>query len=355
MLVRPIVLPVVSAVTRAVTGLSRGGWSPLQLFAGGEAGAWYDPSDLLSMNTKSDLSGSVSAIGGPAGHIADKSGNGNNAAQATDTARPMIQARGNLLVYSEEFDNPAWIKLRVSVTQNATVAPDGATTADKLVEDTTTGAHAVYRTVTGLTASIPYTVSCYAKAAERGFVLVGMTDSATDYYCRVDLSAGEITQTIAGCSGVVTSIGNGWYRISVTRTIGATSVNPFVCINAASYLGNGTSGIFIWGAQLGLGSAPATYQRVTTATDYADVGLPRKVDYDGIDDKLTTTFPNLGADVTIARSVPGSGASILTGQTIGAGAWDDNTDHCGLVIVNRALTAGETALLTRYLDAKAGV
>ena len=82
---------------------------------------------------------------------------------------------------------------------------------------------------------------------------------------------------------------------------------------------------------------------------------PTRLNYDAVDDKLQTIFPNLGSNVTIARSVPGVGASILTGQTIGAGAWDDNTDHCGVVIINRALTAPEAASLTAYLNAKAGV
>lgn len=86
-----------------------------------------------------------------------------------------------------------------------------------------------------------------------------------------------------------------------------------------------------------------------------ETGTVRRINFDGVDDKLTTTFPNLGSNVTIARSVPGVGASILTGQTIGAGAWDDSTNHCGLVIVNRALTGPETASLTAYLNELAGV
>lgn len=81
----------------------------------------------------------------------------------------------------------------------------------------------------------------------------------------------------------------------------------------------------------------------------------RFIDFDGVDDQLTTTFPNLGNNVTIGRSVPGVGASILTGQTIGAGARNDSTDYHALVIIDRALTAAETAALTRYLNASAGV
>lgn len=91
----------------------------------------------------------------------------------------------------------------------------------------------------------------------------------------------------------------------------------------------------------------------------AAIGVGRPLVYslsfDGVDDELETTFPDLGTDVTIARALPLVGASILTGQTIGAGTWLDSTNHAGLVIVDRALTAGETAALTAYLDTKAGV
>jgi len=92
-----------------------------------------------------------------------------------------------------------------------------------------------------------------------------------------------------------------------------------------------------------------------TATARPALQAGNKIDFDGVDDKLTTTFPDLGTAVTIVRSVPGTGASILTGQTIGAGARDDSTDHHGLLIINRALTAPETALVTAWANMRAGV
>ena len=79
------------------------------------------------------------------------------------------------------------------------------------------------------------------------------------------------------------------------------------------------------------------------------------LNFDAVDDELITVFPDLGTDVTIARAVPGVGTTILTGQTVAAGSWSYNTDHAGLIIVNRALTGPETAAVTAYLDAKAGV
>ena len=65
-------------------------FSPRALFAGGEQGAWYDPSDLSTMFQ--DLAAAVpAAVGAPVARINDKSGRGNNAGQATASARPVLR------------------------------------------------------------------------------------------------------------------------------------------------------------------------------------------------------------------------------------------------------------------------
>lgn len=82
---------------------------------------------------------------------------------------------------------------------------------------------------------------------------------------------------------------------------------------------------------------------------------PRRIDYDAVDDSLLTNFPaSLGSACTVVRSVPGVGAQILTAQTIGT-SYTDNVDNCGLLVINRALTAAETANITRIFNQLAGV
>ena len=51
----------------------------------------------------------------------------------------------------------------------------------------------------------------------------------------------------------------------------------------------------------------------------------------------------------------GVGAQILTGQAIAAGNWDDNVDSCATLVIDRALTGTETALVTAFLNQQAGV
>lgn len=75
---------------------------PAPLFAGGVAGAWYDPSDLSSM--WQDSAGTTpAAVDQPVGKILDKSGNGHHATQATAGWRPMLRQDGGGHYYLE-FD-----------------------------------------------------------------------------------------------------------------------------------------------------------------------------------------------------------------------------------------------------------
>lgn len=81
---------------------------------------------------------------------------------------------------------------------------------------------------------------------------------------------------------------------------------------------------------------------------------PRRIDFDAVDDKLITTLPTQLTGCTVVRSVPNVGTQILTNQTIPA-TYNDNTDHCGLIVINRALTATETSQITKLFNKAAGV
>lgn len=84
------------------------------------------------------------------------------------------------------------------------------------------------------------------------------------------------------------------------------------------------------------------------------VASPQRLDYDTVDDKLITTLPAQLTGCTVIRSVPNIGTQILTGQTIPE-TYEDNTDHCGLIVINRALTTTETSQITKLFNKAAGV
>jgi hypothetical protein len=94
-----------TAASRAYLGASLvweagGGFDPVSLFAAGEQGAWYDPSDLSTVFT--DTAGTTPAtVGQSVARINDKSGRGNHATQATVAAQPILRQTAGGLYYLE--------------------------------------------------------------------------------------------------------------------------------------------------------------------------------------------------------------------------------------------------------------
>lgn len=74
---------------------------------------------------------------------------------------------------------------------------------------------------------------------------------------------------------------------------------------------------------------------------------------DATADTLVVTLPDLGADATIAYATE-SGVTLLTGQTVGAGAYSLPLvgQLYGFLMIDRALTVSEAAHLSAWLDNK---
>jgi len=189
-----------------------------------------------------------------------------------DSAGVLRSATYNLLTYSEQFDNAAWAKGNTSINQNATTAPDGTLTADKLVEDTATAEHILVQgtPVVGRTE----TFSIYARAAERTRITLGGGGfTAQGFSALFDLSTGTLISN-TGNKASISDVGNGWYRCSISF-VPSTTVTYRVSLidanNNSTYTGNGTSGVFVWGAQLEQASTAGPYYATTTAAN----GAPR--------------------------------------------------------------------------------
>lgn len=185
----------------------------------------------------------------------------------------------NLLTYSEQFDNAAWTKSAASITANAIAAPNGTVTADKFVEDSSTGTHISYLSP-GTLGAATYTYSLYVKAAGRTQLRIAQTIT-TSYAIDFDLNALTATNSVGGATGTITAVGNGWYRCSMTFTTVASIGQLFVLYSmsggSASYTGDGSSGLYVWGAQVSQGAIAGDYTPTTSAAVYG----PR-FDYDPV-------------------------------------------------------------------------
>jgi hypothetical protein len=208
--------------------------------------------------------------------------------------KTFAKAEENLLSYSQEFDNAAWLKYQVTCTGNATTSPDGVMSADTIIPDTNTNRHFVYQRYVTAKAGEVFAFSCYAKANGYNFIALGFeaNNSGVTASCIFDLTNGtsQILTNIGGSfsnlSSVVNSIGSGWYRVSIIATSIATlasfltcqigpsdSFTPAIGAGMPSFTGDGTSGIYIWGAQLEQRSSATAYTPTTSQpiTNYIPV------------------------------------------------------------------------------------
>jgi hypothetical protein len=169
--------------------------------------------------------------------------------------------RTNDITQSEYFGDSYWTKYRSSVNSNVTKSPDGYNNAFEIIEDTTTNTHIIGRSF-AFTSGVVYSGSIFAKYNGRNLLLSAGNTSTWSAKAIFDLENGTINSTILG-SAQIEDYGNGWYRCTIIGTAGATSSTNFniQILNGftGTYLGDGASGSYFYGAQLEAGSYPTSY------------------------------------------------------------------------------------------------
>ena len=175
----------------------------------------------------------------------------------------------NVITYSEQFDNAAWTK-NVSVTANAITSPDGTQNADKILESASNVQQWAYQSPSMTGAQ---TATIYAKKGERNYIAMATAGLDPSYF---NLDTGVVVSTASGATASIESVGNGWYRCSVSSAsiVGGTFFIVWISYDGInrSYAGDSSKGVYIWGAQNEASSYPTSYIPTTSssATRVAD-------------------------------------------------------------------------------------
>lgn len=183
-------------------------------------------------------------------------------------------ARTNKLLQSETF-NTSWTAEKLTITNNAVVAPNGLIVADSLVPTAVAGVHRLQQSVA--VAGQVGTMYVYAKA--NGYNWIAIENGGEVAYFNIS------TGTIGTVSGGTASIKlvNGFYQCIFTCTAVNTKSNIYVASanNTVSFTGNGTSGVYLWGSQFEQASNASSYIPTTTAsvTRPADIGYNSTIAY----------------------------------------------------------------------------
>jgi len=183
-------------------------------------------------------------------------------------------AATNLLLYSNDFSNVAWGKNNSTITPNSTTSPDGSNNASLL----TCSANNGYVTQGFTSSAAIYTHAVYVKKGNTRYCQISIYDGVSTHTYIFDFDNNcALTGTLASPEGYLAeNIGNGWFRISIRKTLTAgagryatiwPSTSP-----TSSVQSNGDT-LYIYGAQLETGSYASTYIPTTsaTATRAADV------------------------------------------------------------------------------------
>ena len=241
----------------------------------------------------------------------------------------IVMPAHNLLTYSEAFDDAAWVKAKLSVQANAGYAPDNVLDADRLIEDLTSGNHEIRQDFTKASGVVKLVAAIAAKPAGRSEIYLMLDDgsSTNRVQIRADLTTGTIGYSNAAgtltldASGTA-DLGNGWRLLWLAATLPAAAGAYAHRIRlydgaASSYLGDGTSGVFLSRAHLCNGSAPIPYLETTTAPIQETIG---GTDSLALSSQSTTVVLTAGAAEWAATAIedPAEGSVTLGAATAAA-------------------------------------
>lgn len=295
------------------------------IFATSDLGALYDVGDIATLYQDNAGATRVTSLDQGVRRVDDMSGKNAPALYVSGTL-PKYTRICNQLVATESFDHVAWVRVGAAptVTPNAALNPFGVMTADQLAFSAAGSGNRLQQGNAGNYQR--NTVSVYLKGTVGGERIVIWNGWSDTLLCVLTTS---------------------WQRFTLPETALVGSTGLYI------YAQSGTPTIYAFGVMVNQGTTAAPYQSVSATGVYDAAFWPPAVSMATA--SLTTTFSSsLGSACTVAWARPRFGAEIRTAQTIGT-SYVDSSSYAAKLIINRALTAPETALVTAWLNQKAGI
>ena len=181
------------------------------------------------------------------------------------------ETRSNICIQSEDFGT-SWTPNSVGVSTNSTVSPSGLSNADTITASAGSAQHRLIGTQGTVTSGVSITHSFYVKSLTHNFVQIHDTGTGT-YYANFDLSNGTVTAVSPANGASISSVGNGWYRCTLTLTTATTVSGAAIAIipngSAArnpTWAAAGTESVYAWGYQIETGAFPTSYIPTTTTS-----------------------------------------------------------------------------------------
>jgi hypothetical protein len=189
------------------------------------------------------------------------------------------KTRTNYFLYSQQFDIGTWTKAASVITAENATAPDNTLTADLLTDTVASTNHYIMQSGVGNTAPVgTNTYSIYVKPKTLTWIQLRVSDTDT-FWANFNIVTGaKGLDSANGLTTVITPVGNGWYRCSVTFPHPQTNWNAtcFVIMQVAdetisSFVGTGLSA-WLWGAQYeSSGQATAYIPTIGSVVSVTDV------------------------------------------------------------------------------------
>ena len=279
----------------------------------------------------------------------------------------------NLLTYSEQFNNAAWVASGTPViTANSDTAPDGTTTADSVEDDAAGSTEHIAQTVSSIDADKKHIFSIFVEKSTSGRAVFfpvfelefGGTATETNRV-GVDLETGEVELITDSSTDVEVGIEDydaNYWRVWIAGGSSNASNNQIIARVVPAYGASATwvasaaatGTIVVWGAQLVTTDVLTPYSKVEGTADTSDTSLiycnilKRGNDFDDTGEWTkslgvtvtsdTTTAPNNATEADTIDDAQTSASRLIQNPTLG----DITSPHTLSIFVKKDSTGRAT-------------